>query len=286
MTLTTKKPLAVFAATLIATCCSSAAFAQIQARTFDSPEQAASALIGAASKDGTRELTAILGSAAQGILTSGNAAQDTEERQEFSKLATTKNQVEHSSMDSTTAVLLVGAEGWPFPIPLARTGQKWSFDAARGAVELRARKIGGNELDAIEMCAAYVGAQEEYAAQKSSPAGVHAYAQSLMSLNQRKAASGDLIPEDGKPYHGYYFRVIKEQGPNAPGGAHKYVAGGAMIGGFALVAWPAEYGATGIHTFIVNHDGEIYEKDFGPRTVTLTPSIARYDPDSSWTAVE
>jgi hypothetical protein len=275
MTYITKKPLAVLAVALIATCCSGAALAQTQARAFDSPEQAASALLDAASKNDTRELTAILGSTAEGILTSGNAAQDAEERQEFSKLAATKNHVEHSSMDSTTAVLLVGAEAWPFPVPLARTGQKWSFDPARGAVELRARKIGGNELDAIEICAAYVGAQQEYAEQGPSPAGVHAYAQSLTSLSQRGAASQELIPGDGKPYHGYYFRVIKEQGPNAPGGTHKYVAGGAMIGGFALVAWPAGYGATGIHTFIVNQDGEIYEKDFGPRTVTLTPSIAR-----------
>jgi hypothetical protein len=280
----------------------------IQPRTFESAEAAAGALIDAASKNDTGELTAILGSTAQDILTSGNTNQDREERLEFSKLAAAKYLVEHSSIDSAAAVVLVGNDEWPFPIPLIRDGQKWHFDPDLGAFELRARRIGENELDTIEVCAGYVGAQEAYATQALSAPGTHAYSQKIMGSSGGKdglyrsgTAAGafpPLVPEDfamaeaisgghgRKPFHGYYFRILKQQGPNAPGGAHKYIAGNAMIGGFGLIAWPAEYGTTGVHTFIVNQDGQIFEKDFGPRTTTLIPSIMWYDPDGSWAAVE
>jgi hypothetical protein len=277
---------------------------QIQAKTFDSPESAAKALIDAASKNDTSGLTAILGSAAQGILTSGNATQDQAERQEFSKLAAAKSRVEHSSMNSASAVLLVGNEDWPFPIPLVKTGQQWRFDAESGAVEMRARRIGGNELDAIEICFGYVTAQEAFARQQLAGTGAPVYAQKIMSTTGTKdglyqpGVSPELVPEGfamadagsgggaKKPYHDYYFRVLKEQGPAAPGGAHKYVIGKNMMGGFALIAWPAEYGVTGIRTFIVNHDGQVYEKDLGPKTASLSLTIVKYDPDSSWTLVD
>jgi hypothetical protein len=277
---------------------------QTQARLFDSPESAAKALIDAASKNDTSGLTAILGSAAQGILTSGNATQDQAERREFSRLASAKNRVEHSSMNSASAVLLVGNEDWPFPIPLVKTGQQWHFDPESGAVEMHARRIGGNELDAIEICFGYVTAQETFARQRLAGTGAPVYALTIMSAPGSKdglyqaGVSPELVPEGfaladagaaggpKKPYHDYYFRVLKEQGPAAPGGAHKYVMGNNMIGGFALIAWPAEYGVTGIRTFIVNHDGQVYEKDLGPKTATLSPAIVKYDPDSSWTLVD
>jgi hypothetical protein len=277
----------------------------IHPRDFNSPEEAASALIAAASKNDAQDLTSILGTSGRGLMTSGNADQDREERQEFSQLAMRRNRIEHSTMDSTDAVLVVGDEDWPFPVPLVRAGQKWHFDPELGSVEIRARRIGADELDAIEICMGYVGAQEAYA-MRNRAIGMAAYAQKIMSspggrdgLYQGGSSAGqELVPEgfakadaalpgaDRKPYHGYYFRVLKEQGPGAPGGNHKYLAGGAMIGGFALIAWPADYGVSGIHTFMVNQDGIVVEKDLGARTATVTPAITRYDPDETWTPVD
>ena len=272
---------------------------ETQLKAFDSPDQAVKALIEAAFRSDKDALTAILGSASQGIATSGDAAKDQEEQREFSKLASAKYHVEHSSIDSSAAVLLVGDEDWPFPIPLVKTGQKWHFDPELGAFEMRARRIGADELDTVEICKGYVNAQVEYEAR------THAYAQKIMSSpGQKDGLYGpetppELVPEGlalaaadlpngfkRKPYHGYYFRVLTEQGPNAPGGAHKYLARGMMIGGFALMAWPADYGATGIHTFIVNQDGNVFEKDLGQRTAIQILSIMKYDPDGSWSPVD
>lgn len=272
----------------------------IQPENFESPEAAVNALIDAASKGDNQTLTTILGSRSRKVLTSGNEAQDEKERAEFAKLASTKNHIEHSSMNRNTAILLVGNEDWPFPIPLVRTGQEWHFDPERGDVEMQARRIGADELDVIEICVGYVAAQEAYAAQKASGAG--AYAQRIMSSTGGKdglyqpGKSPELVPAgfaaaDGslpgkKPYHGYYFRVLTGQGSSAPGGAHRYLAGNVMLGGFGLVAWPAEYGVTGIHTFVVNQDGQVFEKDLGARTAAAEASITRYDPDDSWTPVD
>jgi hypothetical protein len=293
---------AVFALASIAAAQTPPAPQPIQPKAFASPDQAAKALIDAASRNDDKELMAILGSRAQGVLTAGNPAQDQAERQEFSKLASAKNHIERSSIDSRTAVLLVGNEDWPFPVPLVQTGQQWRFDPTSGVMEMRARRIGANELDAIEICMGYVGAQQAYYAQASSGKGPPGYAQKIMSSPGSKdglyqpGASPELVPEgfamaaagspERKPYHGYYFRVLTQQGASAPGGAHKYVAGGAMIGGFALIAWPAEYGASGIHTFIVSHAGDVFEKDLGAGTANAAAQIASYDPDSTWTAVD
>lgn len=308
MTRFNTKPLAVLLAIgVIGTCGAAMGVAQTsptRPENFDSPDQAAKALIDAVSANDTTKLTAILGSNAQGILTSGNVAQDQQDRQEFSQRAKAKSHVERSSIDSSTAVLLIGDEDWPFPIPLVKTGQQWHFDPALGAVEMQARRIGMDELDAIEICRGYVNAQDTYALQRRSSTGVSAFAQAIMSspgnsdgLYQPGSAQA-LVPQGlaqadagtearaAKQYHGYLFRVVKAQGPNAPGGAHKYVAGGNMIGGFALIAWPAQYGITGIHTFIVSHEGTIFEKDLGPQTAASVQSIVRYDPDSSWSPVE
>jgi hypothetical protein len=277
---------------------------ETQPEAFNSPDQAVDALIGAVAKNDRNELTVILGSQARSVLTSGNAAQDEQERAEFSRLAAAKHHVERSMIDSGTAVLLVGDQDWPFPIPLVRTGQKWHFDPELGSVEMQARKIGADELDAIEICLGYVNAQQTYSQQQLSTKGPAGYAQKIMSSPGSKdglyqtGSSQALVPEGfataaastaaahRKPYHGYYFRVLREQGPDAPGGAHKYVAGGAMIGGFALIATPAEYGGTGIHTFIVSHDGVVFEKDLGSRTAAQAAQVSAYDPDSTWTAVD
>jgi hypothetical protein len=284
---------------LLASC----AFAQ-QPKTFDTPEAAVQALIDATSKNDSQALAAILGSNAQGLLTSGEPQRDQAERSEFAQLANTKHSLEKSSMRANTMVLLVGDQQWPFPVPLMKTKDQWHFDPASGSMEVRARRVGANELDVIEICAGYVEAQQAFAAERRSGAATMEYARNIVSSPGQKdglyapGGSPELVPEGfahaaidrpgktGKAYHGYYFRVLKEQGPNAPGGQHRYVAGKYMIGGFALVAWPAEYGVTGVHTFIVNQDGTVYEKDLGAQTSTAARVIVRYDPDSSWTPVD
>ena len=300
MTLMIQKPLTILTVAMLAACGSGAALAQESTKkTFDSPEAAVQALIDATSKNDSAELAAVLGSKGQGILTSGDAGQDQAERREFAQLASARHRLEPSAMKAGTMILVVGEENWPFPVPLVQVDQRWRFDAGLGALEVRARRVGANELDAIEICAGYVEAQQAYAAEHRSGAATMEYAKAIMSSpGQKNGLYPELVPEGfadaamdapgrkAKPYHGYYFRVVKEQGPNAPGGPHKYVAGKYMIGGFALVAWPAEYGVTGVHTFIVNQDDTVYEKDLGAQSVTLAPALVRYDPDSSWTPVD
>ncbi len=256
---------------------------KIAQKTFDSPDAATQALIEAASKNDTATLRAVLGSSAKGILTSGDPKQDASERAEFAKIASEKHKLEQSTMNSHIMVLVIGDQEWPFPIPLLHEGDHWRFDPQRGAVEVEARQIGANELDAIQACAAYVGAQQAYAAKKRSAAGTPEYAETVASSPVPKEFADAAGQNPAKPYHGYYFRVLKEQGPDAPGGQHPYMMGKAMIGGFALVAWPAQYGVTGIHTFLVNQEGVVYEKDRGARSSTPP---ANYNPGPTWKPVE
>lgn len=258
---------------------------RVPEKTFNTPEEATQALIMAAANDDTAELRSILGSSARGILTSGSAEQDKSERGEFARIANAKHKLERSSMNPNVMVLLIGDQQWPFPIPLVKDGKVWRFDPQRGAIEVRARKIGEDELDAIQACAAFVAVQQQYAAGKRSPAGTLEYADSIASTRVPKEFAAAAGPHPAHPYHGYYFRVLKQQGPNAPGGAHPYTYGktNAMIGGFALVAWPAQYGVTGVHTFVVNQDGVVYEKDRGPQSST---PVTSFDPDASWTPVD
>jgi hypothetical protein len=301
--MTLVKPLKIFTVAVLAVCSCGVTFAQDQKtlrKTFDSPEAAVKALIDATSKNDSAELAGVLGSKGQGILTSGDASQDQAERREFAQLASARHKLEPSTMKGGTMILVVGEQEWPFPVPLvqSKTDQRWRFDAGMGAMEVRARRVGADELDVIEICAGYVEAQQAYASQRRSGAATMEYAKVIMSsTGQKDGLYPELVPEGfahaameapgrkAKPYHGYYFRILKEQGTNAPGGPHKYVAGKYMIGGFALVAWPAQYGMTGIHTFIVNQDNTVYEKDLGAQTATLAPALVRYDPDSSWTPV-
>lgn len=271
--------------------------------TFDSPEAAMQALIDAAAKNDTAQLSALFGPNARQILTSGDAQKDTAEREEFSQLANRKHELQPSTLNSNVRILIVGSEDWPFPVPIVQTNGKWRFETAEGAVEMRARRIGADELDAIEICAGYVEAQQTYASQDRDKDGLLEYAQQIMSSPGKYdglywQGEGSLVPEGfaaaesragaaskPKPYHGYYFRVLKSQGPDAPEGQHNYLAKDSMIGGFGLVAWPAVYGVTGVHTFIVNQDGVIYERDLGRPTSNLAPSLNRYNPDKNWTPV-
>jgi hypothetical protein len=269
-------------------------------KTFASAESAAQALIVAVQKDDLHELTAIFGSTAQGILTSGDWERDKAERAEFALLASVTHQLQPDPMNRNREVLSVGEADWQFPVPVVLIDGRWRFDASVGATEMRARRIGANELDVIEICSGYVEAQHDYAASDRERDGIFKYARHIDSspgkndglywdtgpppLVPRGFAEGSVDGKAAKPYHGYYFRVLTAQGPNASGGPHSYLAKGAMVGGFGLVAWPSEYAVSGIHTFIVNQDGVVYEKDLGKRV--SAPPVKVFDPDPSWKRVD
>jgi hypothetical protein len=291
--MTHRKSMTILTVTMLAALSSGTALAQqrTQQKTFDSPEAAVQALIDATSKNDSAELAAVLGSNGQGLLTSGDASRDQAERREFAQLASARHRLERSSMKAGTMILVVGDQDWPFPVPLIQAAQRWRFDSGLGALEVRARRVGADELDAIEICAGYVEAQQAYAAERRAGSATMEYAKNIGALPQLVPqgfidAAMETPGRRAKPYHGYYFRILTAQGPNAPGGPHKYVAGKYMIGGFGLVAWPAEYGVTGVHTFIVNQDNTVYEKDLGAQTTGLAAAIVRYDPDNSWTPVD
>lgn len=278
--------------------CAAILFAQAQ-KTFDTPQAAADALIAAAADNNTAELEAILGPQGKTILTSGNPDQDKSERQEFASIAHNRHELQHDSMTSKRMILSIGNEDWPFPVPIVKEDNGWIFDTSMGAFSMRARRIGADELDAIEICAGYVGAQEAFSRRTDThDESVLQYAKRILSTPGHHdglywdgadalAPKGfaEASTEHPKPYHGYYFRILTAQGANAPGGAHNYLAKDLMIGGFGLVAWPAQYGVTGIHTFIVSMDGIVYEKDLGRPVNSLNPPVTRYDPDKTWTPV-
>ncbi len=290
--------------TILAVMAFASAAPSIAQERFDSPEAAAQAVIDAADHHDSGRLAAIFGPQAKAILTSGKATQDRAEQDEFARLARTQHRIEISPISQNRAILAIGDEDWPFPVPLVKTNGKWSFDASGTPVEMRARRIGAHELDAIEICHGYVDAQLKYASEDREKDGMLEYALHLMSTPGRhdglywEGESQPLVPHglaqaawDGarkpaKPYHGYYFRVLVRQGPNASGGAHEYAVKDKLIGGFGLVAWPAEYGVTGIHTFIVNQDGVVYQKDIEPVSGQSAMPITRFDPDHSWQPVE
>jgi len=294
-----KRRLTTYAALVFAM--APATFAQ---ERFDSADAAAQAAIEGAEKHDTARLAAIFGPQGNAILTSGKPEQDRAEQAEFSKLAREKHELITDPRNPNRVILSIGDEDWPFPVPIVRSKDKWSFDASQAGVEMQARRIGTDELDAIEICAGYVEAQRKYASEDHDKDGVLKYASQMMSTGDRHdglyRAAGDepLVPRglvdatwDGskkatKPYHGYYFRILDGQGPHAPGGAHSYRAKDRLMGGFGLVAWPAEYGVSGIHTLIVNQDGVIYQKDIAPLPGGAPPPITRYDPDPSWSPVD
>ena len=276
------------------------------ARLFDTPQQAADALIDAAEVFDVAALTEIFGPAGDDVVFSGEFAQDRQRAVDFAVEAREKKSVSIDPKSGNRAFLLVGKEDWPFPVPLVKSGQKWFFDSKAGRQELLYRRIGANELDAIEICRGYVEAQHEYALQPRSGYDVHQYAQRIVSTSGKQdglawqnldGTWGGPIGENiaraieqgyksgAEPYHGYFFKILKGQGSAAPLGQIDYVVNGAMIGGFALVAAPAEYGVTGVRTFIVSQDGVVYEKDLGPKTPDEFKRMERFNPDNSWAPV-
>jgi hypothetical protein len=276
------------------------------ARTFDTPQQAADALIDAAENFDVSVLEEIFGPDGDDIVLSGEYPQDQKLASEFAAEAHEKKSISVDQKNGSRAFLLVGNEDWPFSVPIVKRGGKWSFDARAGQQELLDRRVGANELDAIAICHGYVQAQHDYALQKRDGYDVNQYAQRIISTPGKQdglawqnsdgtwdGPIGETIAraiEQGyttsvEPYHGYFFKVLKGQGPDAPLGEMDFVVKGAMIGGFALVAAPAEYGQTGIKTFIVSHDGVVYEKDLGPTTLNEFKKMERFNPDKSWTPV-
>jgi hypothetical protein len=276
-------------------------------KTFDSPQQAAVALIDAADRFDTQALTQLFGPAATDVIFTKEPAQDRARAKEFVAKAREKEHVAIDPKNPSRAILIVGNQDWPFPAPIVKRGATWSFDLAAGRRDILYRRVGANELDAIAICHGYVESQHEYALKKRAGDEVHQYAQRIISTpgtqdglawQNRDGTWGGPIGEKvaraiaqgyatgrGEPYHGYFFKILKGQGPAAPLGQLDYVVKGAMIGGFALAAAPSEYGVTGVKTFMVSQDGVVYEKDLGPNTSQAFSRIERFNPDKTWTPV-
>ena len=275
-------------------------------RKFDTPQQAADVLIKAAENFNMTALMQIFGPDGNDIVFSGELAQDRQHAANFVAQAHEKQSVSVDPKSGNRAFLLVGKEDWPFPVPLVKRGGKWSFDAKAGRDELLYRRIGANELDAIQICYGFVEAQHEYALQPHEGYKGNQYAQRIVGTPGKQdglawqnpdgtwgGPVGEKIAraiEQGfnprsEPYHGYFFKILKGQGPAAPLGAMDFVVKGAMIGGFALVAAPAVYGVTGVKTFIVSHDGVVYEKDLGLNSLDEFQRMDLFNPDKSWTPV-
>jgi len=275
-------------------------------RAFSTPNEAAEALIAAASDYDVPVLLSILGPDGRDLVASGDEVQDKLRASTFASKAREKHAVEIDANNPAHATLVVGKDDWPLPIPIVESDGHWYFDSRAGHDELLNRRIGENELAVITLLRGYVEAQQQYASQIHDASGVNQYAQRLISTPGRhdglawKNADGTWGGPVGEgvanaieqgyaekaPFRGYYFKILKGQGAAARLGQLDYVIGGAMIGGFALVAWPAEYGVTGVQTFIVSYDGVVFQKDLGPETATIASAILRYDPDQSWTRTD
>jgi hypothetical protein len=293
---------------LLPICLAATAWAQdVAPKTFGSAADAAKAFAAAAKDGSTTALIELFGSEAEDILFSGDSQLDEIGLQKLSKVVREKVGLDAAD---TTAVVLVGVGNWPLPIPLALRDGKWAFDTAAGREEVLNRRIGKNELNAIKLCRAFVAAQKEYFSEDRDGDEVAEYAQRMVSTpntrdglfwpvdeSESPSPLGPIAAEaraegyekkgDGpQPYQGYYFRILPTQGASAPGGKHGYVINGNMIAGFALVAYPAEFGNSGVMTFIVNQQGKVYEKSLGEKTAKLAAAMTEYNPDSTWTAVK
>jgi hypothetical protein len=274
-------------------------------QSYKTPEDAAAALA-AAVKSGPGDILKVLGRAAEDIVSSGDEVADNDIRQRFTSMYDAKHGIKAEG--NKTATLILGPDDFPFPIPLVNTKTGWAFDTDEGRIEVLRRRIGRNELDAIQTALAYVDAQNEYA-DKDRGEGAGVYAQRFLSTPGKKdglfwrddsdpSPLGALVAEASAegykqgtgeapaPYHGYYFRILKGQGSDAAGGALNYVVKGKMIGGFGLIAWPAEYGNSGVMTFLVNHAGTVYQKDLGNRTAVIAERTTLFDPDQTWKKVD
>lgn len=272
---------------------------------FATPEDAAKALVAALEKNDLAAAQRLLGPESGELLSSGDAVADQTARNDFLSAYAVKNSI---AVEGDTATLVVGADDWSLPIPIVQRDGKWAFDGAKGVDEMIYRRVGSNELGAIDVLYGYVAAQIEYASQgrDGDPPGI--YALKLMSdpglhnglywetaegeprspagpFVASAAAEGYAAGEGRQPYHGYYYRMLYAQGPNANGGAKEYFKDGVLTEGFAGIAWPADYGSSGVMTFVVNPDGVVFQKDLGEDTATVVETIKLFDPDASWTAV-
>jgi hypothetical protein len=270
---------------------------------FSSTEDAVTALIDAAKAGDRSALLKVLGPKGQQIISSGDSVADRTAREKFVTSYDAKHSISHD--DSDKATLVIGDDDFPFPIPLVRMHDGWQFDTGAGLDEILRRRIGRDELAAIQVMLAYVQAQNEYASLDPDGLGPHTYAQHIVSSPGKKdglywptpegeqpsplgelaaqaSAEGYKVGQKPIPYHGYFYRILKRQGASASGGAYDYVVNGKMIGGFALLAYPAEYGNSGIMTFMVNHDGTVFQKDLGPHTERIARKIEVFAPDSTW----
>lgn len=280
---------------------------QAAQKVFETPQQAADALIQAADPYDVPALTQILGPQGVDLVSSDDPTHDKNIAAAFAKKAQEKQAVNIDPKNPARATLVVGSDDWPLPIPIVRSNGKWHFDTKAGRQEILFRRIGSNELDAIQICHGYVEAQYEYASEKHDGAEVNQYAQRVISTPGKhdglvwRNSDGSLdgpISENiadalqqgysyrGQPYHGYYFKILKGQGPAAPLGQMNFVIEGAMIGGFALAAAPADYRVTGVKTFIVSYEGVVYQKDLGPDTLKIFKAMELYNPDSTWHRTE
>lgn len=310
-TLTRRLAIAVMATLLIGIVESrDAVAASRRQKTFASPGKAAQALVKAVKGGDMEALAAILGPEGRDLISSGDPVADKQGREQFVRAFEQANTLEYRT--ETKAMLVIGRDEWPLPIPVVKERNTWRFDTAAGKEEILTRRIGRNELDAMQVCLAYVDAQREYARVARDGGGLLTYAMKFRSDEGRRNGLYWPIKEGEKPsplgvlvanaraegyssqtsadkpapYHGYVYRILTAQGPGAPGGAFDYVVDGKMIGGFALVAHPAQYGVSGVMTFIVNHQGIVYEKDLGPDTDTLARAMQTYNPDSTWKKAE
>jgi len=277
-----------------------------EGRGFPSPMAAAKALIGAARSDDVTDLIAILGPASKEILTTSDPVADQQIRRRFVARAAAKMKLVPDPKAASTMVLLVGKDDWPLPIPIVKVNGQWHFDVEQGKQEILARRIGSNELDAIEVCRGYVEAQNDYAEKDRTGSGVLHYAQKIMSSPEKHdglywASTGEKdespigaivarafaegYTKRHDPYHGYYFKILEAQGPHASGGAMSYLHNDLMTSGFALIAWPSDYRSTGVMTFLVDKTGIVYQKDLGPRSSEIASAYTAYDPDETWTTV-
>ena len=273
---------------------------------FKTPDEAASALVGAAKSDDLKAIVAVLGPDGEDIVSSGDQVADAATRTKFVAAYDARHTI--AMEGDNKAVMVIGPEDFPVPIPLVRKDGQWRFDTAAGRDEILFRRIGQNELDAIQSTLAYVDAQDEYAEKDRTGDGANTYARRIISqpgkkdglywptsqseepsplgeLVARATAQGYRTGGGRTPFHGYYFKILTKQGPAATGGELDYVVDGKMIGGFGLVAYPAEYRNSGVMTFIVNHAGTVFQKDLGPSTAQLAERMTAFNPDKSWQAV-
>lgn len=275
---------------------------------YATPDDAVRALVAAVRSDDTRRVHEILGPGTHRLVLSGDPVADRQSRGRFLEIFDARSRIEVDG--DAKATLLIGDKDWPFPFPLVKGAGGWRFDARAGAEEILNRRIGRNELSAIQVCLAYVDAQREYAQTEGRRGGLREYAMKLVSTNGKRdglywrTGEGEPLSPFGplaskakaegygkganavnEPYHGYFYRILTRQGGDAPGGAYDYVVDGRMIGGFALVAYPARWGASGVMTFIVSHDGVVYQKNLGKQTEALALGMTSFDPDPTWTKV-